>query len=179
LGTHRLVPHPDHPPRSVRGVVVQWIEGAPGLHLRYRVEGHEALVIPPYAGSGRADGLWRTTCFELFLHGADGLDYVELNFSPSRRWAAYAFADYRSGMRELPLAREPVCESFAGERTFVLGVRLPVGDLPPLPWSAALAAVLEEADGTKSYWALAHAPGKPDFHHPACFTLALEPPPGS
>jgi hypothetical protein len=33
-----------------------------------------------------------------------------------------------------------------------------------------LSAVLEEQDGTKSYWALAHPPGgKPDFHHPDCF----------
>jgi hypothetical protein len=34
-----------------------------------------------------------------------------------------------------------------------------------------LTAVLEQTDGTKSYWALAHPPGKPDFHDPACFAL--------
>ena len=28
-----------------------------------------------------------------------------------------------------------------------------------------LSAILEEEDGTKSYWALAHPPDKPDFHH--------------
>jgi hypothetical protein len=33
---------------------------------------------------------------------------------------------------------------------------------------------LEEQDGTKSYWALAHPPGdKPDFHDPACFAAHL------
>ncbi len=37
----------------------------------------------------------------------------------------------------------------------------------------ALSAVIEERDGTKSYWALAHAPGAPDFHHADCFTLEL------
>jgi hypothetical protein len=36
-----------------------------------------------------------------------------------------------------------------------------------------LCAVIEEIDGTKSYWALAHPPGKPDFHHPDCFALTL------
>ena len=37
-----------------------------------------------------------------------------------------------------------------------------------------LCAVIEEKDGTKSYWALAHPPGdKPDFHDPACFALEL------
>jgi len=37
-----------------------------------------------------------------------------------------------------------------------------------------LAAVIEEADGAKSYWAHAHPPeGPPDFHHPDCFVLEL------
>jgi hypothetical protein len=42
-------------------------------------------------------------------------------------------------------------------------------------WELGLAAVLEEKDGTKSYWALAH-PGeseKPDFHDPVCFAAHL------
>ena len=34
-----------------------------------------------------------------------------------------------------------------------------------------LSAILEEEDGTISYWALAHGAGRPDFHHPACFAL--------
>jgi hypothetical protein len=36
-----------------------------------------------------------------------------------------------------------------------------------------LAAVIEEANGRLSYWALAHPPGKPDFHHSDCFALEL------
>ncbi len=40
----------------------------------------------------------------------------------------------------------------------------------------ALSAVIEETDGTKSYWALAHPPGKPDFHHHTCFAATLPPP---
>lgn len=39
-----------------------------------------------------------------------------------------------------------------------------------------LCAVIEETDGTKSYWALRHPPGPPDFHHPDCFALTLGPP---
>jgi hypothetical protein len=38
-----------------------------------------------------------------------------------------------------------------------------------------LSAVIEEVDGTRSYWALAHPPGDPDFHHPACFGIELPP----
>jgi hypothetical protein len=40
----------------------------------------------------------------------------------------------------------------------------------------ALAAVIENDTGELSYWALQHAPGKPDFHHPDGFTLELSPP---
>jgi hypothetical protein len=42
------------------------------------------------------------------------------------------------------------------------------------PWEAAITAVIEEADGTKSYWALAHPGEKPDFHHPDGFVLELD-----
>jgi hypothetical protein len=50
-------------------------------------------------------------------------------------------------------------------------------ELPGLPsdsaWRLGLAAVIEETSGRKSYWALAHPPGKPDFHHSDCFALEL------
>lgn len=48
---------------------------------------------------------------------------------------------------------------------------------PPLAgggsWRLALSAVIEETDGTKSYWALRHPPGPPDFHHADNFALIL------
>jgi len=37
----------------------------------------------------------------------------------------------------------------------------------------ALAAVIEEENGRLAYWALRHAPGSPDFHHPDGFILEL------
>jgi hypothetical protein len=36
-------------------------------------------------------------------------------------------------------------------------------------WRLGLSALIEETSGRKSYWALAHPPGKPDFHHADCF----------
>jgi hypothetical protein len=38
-------------------------------------------------------------------------------------------------------------------------------------WRIGLAAVIEETHGHKSYWALAHPPGKADFHHSDSFAL--------
>ncbi|HUQ13546.1 MAG TPA: DOMON-like domain-containing protein [Novosphingobium sp.] len=173
MGTHHLIAHPDHPPLSARGIDVQFVSTAGELRLRYRIDGRDALVLPEFAGFGRADELWRTTCFELYLQGGDTTGYVEFNFSPSRRWAAYEFDDYREGMRNLPIGHEPTCEITEGERFLVLDVRLPALGLPPQPWTVGLSAILEEDFDTKSYWALAHAPGKPDFHHPTCFALEL------
>ena len=41
-------------------------------------------------------------------------------------------------------------------------------------WWIGLSAILEEKDGTKSYWAVAHPDGdKPDFHDAACFAAHL------
>jgi len=42
-------------------------------------------------------------------------------------------------------------------------------------WHLALSAVIEEAKGNKSYWALVHPPGKPDFHHRDSFAYELSP----
>ena len=52
-------------------------------------------------------------------------------------------------------------------------LRVEPGIFPDNGAKLALSAVIEELDGTKSYWALAHPPGKPDFHHPDCFALTL------
>ena len=39
-----------------------------------------------------------------------------------------------------------------------------------------LSAVIEATDGSLSYWALRHPPGKPDFHHIDAFDLQLDRP---
>ena len=44
-----------------------------------------------------------------------------------------------------------------------------------LEWEIGLSAVIEEIGGTKSYWALAHGRGPPDFHDPTCFAYHLPP----
>jgi len=36
--------------------------------------------------------------------------------------------------------------------------------------------VVEELDGSHSYWALRHPPGKPDFHHSDAFALEIQRP---
>lgn len=135
--------------------------------LRYRVDGCMGLMLPAYAGKGRANDLWRSTCFELFL-GGDVPAYLEFNFSPSGKWAAYFFPSYREGRMEPELAEQPDIHIDQGQEIFVLTAFLTTRDVAGAT-RAGVSAVLEETGGHLSYWALAHGPGKPDFHDPACF----------
>ncbi len=177
METYQLIPHPQHPPSKVSVVEAQVVALDPHwLTVRWKVVGAEALVVPPFAGRGRADGLWQTTCFELFVRSGDGEGYAEFNLAPSERWAAYDFAGYRDGMRERPCPRDPVCTPRGGRSVLIFDGAIPAAALPPLPWRYGLCAVIEESDCHKSFWAIAHPPGQPDFHSPACFAAQLAAP---
>lgn len=180
METNHLVAHPAHPPLAVTGVEARIVSASgPWLRLRWRIEGASQLAVPAFAGRGRADGLWRTTCFELFVRPAADEHYLELNLSPSEQWAAYDFAGYRQAMAERAMPRAPQCTMRRGQNLAIFDAAVPATGLPPLPWTAGLSAVLEERGGQLSYWALAHPPGAPDFHDPACFALHVAAPAGA
>jgi hypothetical protein len=148
--------------------------------LRYRLAGEPALLrIPPLRESRRADKLWQHTCFELFCSHSVTTAYYELNFSPSTEWAMYRFDAYRAGMTavETPIIPRIGVHLHAGgldlDARADLGALAALRDSPVL--RLGLSAVIEEADGRLSYWALAHPAPKPDFHHTAAFTLSLPP----
>ena len=141
------------------------------LHFRYLVTGSIAdLLVPPPAQGIRTDDLWRHTCFEAFLRVPAHTGYCEFNLSPSTEWAAYHFGGYRSGMRPLNMPA-PRIGTWCDTGSFELSALL---DLPvDGPLHLALSAVIEEKNGRKSYWALAHPAAKPDFHHPDSFVCEL------
>jgi hypothetical protein len=144
--------------------------------LTFKVEGAEALRLPEWKTPGRRDELWKTTCFELFLRPVGSDDYFEFNLSPSSEWAAYHFTDYRQGMANLNLQVEPYVDRGMPPDDFVIEADVDLSDVPGSALRMGLSAVIEEIDGTKSYWALRHPPGdKPDFHHPDCFAVELPP----
>ena len=177
MQTHLLVCHPDHPPHAVTRIEARIIgRDANWLRLRWRIEGSQSLVVPPFAGKGRADGLWQATCFELFLKPEAEPAYLELNLSPSERWNAYDFTAYRWGMAERPFPREPECTLRLGSSFAIFDAAVPVGGLPQAACAMGLSAVIEEQGGVKSYWALAHSDAQPDFHAPACFAATLPAP---
>ncbi|NEX92590.1 DOMON-like domain-containing protein [Caulobacter sp. 17J65-9] len=171
-----LSPHPDTPPASALAIEVEVERRASSLELRYLVTGAiDDLRLPAPAAPERADELWKHTCFEAFVARADG-GYYEFNFAPSTRWAAYGFAGYREGVADADVDA-PVIEARADEGLYEVRVSLQLDRLPGLPadevWPLALTAVIEDTDGGKSYWALRHPPGRPDFHHRDGFACEL------
>ena len=174
----KLWPHPDAPPLAVRAVEVRlWSPGDPdSLSIDYRVVGARHLIVPEPAAPGRADALWKATCFELFVRPLDGPEYFEFNLSPSGQWAAYAFDSHRAGMRDRRLRSDPSIEIERQEDCFLLRADLDLVSLPTSRLRAGLSAILEEEGGHRSYWALAHPHGDPDFHDPDCFVVDLPPP---
>ena len=154
--------HPATPCAALRGISVEAERHGSGLHIVYAFKGElDRLRIPPLRAPRFVDGLWQHTCCELFVAQPGG-GYREFNFSPSGEWAAYQFDGYRAGRRAIEMRPEIVLR----------GGQLEVS-LPEKAGRIGLSAVIEEEDGTISYWALRHAPGKPDFHHPGGFAMEL------
>jgi hypothetical protein len=176
-----LRPHPLTPSSAVHALAVQLRRTADGdLALRYRLHADLArLRIPASQAPERRDGLWAHTCFELFVAAPDSAAYREYNFSPSGLWAAYAFRGYRErddALDAWPPAPPPIrMRAGAGLLELDARVALPV-ELPPgAPLLLGLTAVVEDADGALSYWALRHPGARPDFHLREGFALTLGP----
>ena len=166
----QLVRHPDTPAGAIHTVEAELARTAEGAVATFRAIGDlSRLILPAGAAPGRADDLWRTTCFELFV-GGEGEAYREFNFSPSTLWAAYAFDRYRHRLGnaearvDIQCARDP--------KTFTLTAH--IGGAFANPARVGLSAVIEESDRRIRYWATAFAPGKPDFHTEATRALLLD-----
>lgn len=173
-----LVPHPAAPPSSPPFKVWARVEHSAAFgamattNIWFGIGAPmERFVVPADDEPHRADELWRTTCFEAFLQAPDGETYREWNFAPSGNWAAYDFNSYRDGMAQPDVAQPPYIRVEDNFTWWAVGATIAVE--AGTDWQLGLSAVLEEKDGTKSYWALAHCGEKPDFHEAGCFTAKL------
>ncbi len=174
-GPFTLTCHPQTPSQSIREIDVMVEEAKNGsLLLTYCLAGDiSGLGIPESRPPRRADHLWRHTCFEAFVMAGEGPEYREFNCSPSGEWAVYEFRNYRSG----GVLENEVAPGIVVHRTMerlelsaeIGQVLLPQGR----PLRLGLSAIVEDAGGLLSYWALRHPPGKPDFHHTDAFALQM------
>jgi hypothetical protein len=180
---HPLLPFAHTSEGPVRALVASaGRDGDAGLRFRYVLDADLGAVRIPAARSPRqTDELWKHTCFEAFIASTShGDEYRELNFSPSTEWAVYSFERYRKGMTPVTLRAVPRIEVTRSGAQLVVDARIETHGLLPNPWRApgaklriALSAVIEDESSRISYWALKHAPDKPDFHHVAGFILEV------
>ncbi len=177
---HALKLHPSTPCNVVTEIDVEITQpSSDQLVLHYFVTGKASdLRLPPKAAPARGHELWQHTCLEAFIRPAPGDAYYEFNFSPSSAWAAYHFTNYREGMSRVTDMDPPLIELTSHDVGFEVRASLALEPLPDLSegakWHLGVAAVIEEVSGDKSYWALAHPPGKADFHQAHCFIHELE-----
>jgi len=172
-----LHPHPESPipwARSLRAQV-SWKPGEE-LALDFLLEGDlTQLKVPSKVTSERRDRLWEHTCFEAFLSPVGRTEYMEFNYAPSTQWAAYAFSDYRRRSADPELAAPHIrCTRDAQRLELKVKLDLKSDGFPKGPLRLGLTAVMESEEGSLSYWALAHGPGKPDFHRSETFTAGLD-----
>jgi hypothetical protein len=171
-----LICHAQSDSGGVDAIKVSITRGQSGeITLRYCMVGAlDALEIASPVTAERIDGLWKSTCFELFIGHFEDAHYLEYNFSPSGQWAAYRFSGYRAGMSALethaPIMR---IEQFDDSLTLIATIMLPDA-WQECDLRAGVSVVIATKSGDISYWAAAHPPGKPDFHHKDCFAVQLE-----
>lgn len=194
-----LILHPDSVCDPVRSLYVEVQRLRPRrLIVRYIVEGDiQHIRFGHHVSGKRLDELWRHTCFEAFVQVDGQSEYLEFNLSTDG-WNCYHFDGYREGMQEAVIA-EPRIEVAWHEKPVAPGSRAHLTDLDTLDgyaapflilqahlelerrpelwldrsWHLGLSAIIEERSGRKSYWALKHPDGPPDFHRADCFTLEL------
>ena len=164
-----LILHPDCAPGAIHAISATIVPTATGCRATFIAHGDiVAITVPPRDTPGRFDDLWKTTCFEIFW-SHDGESYREFNLSPSTRWACYDFEGFRAGARDAPAA--VTIDVTTAAQTLTLSAE--IASTLPLPATVALNAIIREADGVNRFWALAFAPGAPEFHSAICRALSL------
>jgi len=148
------------------------------LTLDYRISADiNRILIPEKQDTVRADNLWRSTCCEIFCQDAGQSAYHEINLSPSSRWAFYKFDQYRGAMQRPDVKIPPRISMERHDGGIILRAQLDPSLISSLDNDGdvhvGLSAIVEGISGDKTYWALRHPPGPPDFHNQDCFAHIL------
>lgn len=188
MGSRReqLVCHPADDPLAVEAIGVRIDQGVNAhgqtvLSPVFDVVGDSRRILPgrlrPLKAIARRprDGLWTSTCFELFYRCAGQSDYYEFNGTASGHWAHYHFDDYRLGQSRVNQQPDGMAMT-ASPAGFTFSMTLPLAVDADQLVLIGLAAVIEHVGGMKSHWALRHPSPRPDFHHRDCFAVTLAAP---
>lgn len=168
-----LEPHPDSQVKAVKRICVGYDLRTEDWHLAFEVYGDIAqLELPPVHSVKLGQDLWQSSCFEMFI-ACTTHSYRELNFAPDGRCAAADFAGYRRAPTWL---RDPVlahAESWQDAQRYRIDLSLAGTARPDMANHVGLCAIICDKSGAKSWWALQHEAGEPDFHHVSSFLIPL------
>lgn len=176
LSLHPFAPLADHCSNLEISCSVVRVAGM--VTLRYHLNGPldtlDLPLEPVKAPLSRCHHLWRRSCFECFFAVLGEEGYDEVNLCPDGCWNHYRFSAYRRDMHEVPGAAVQLSVE-ANREALTLSATISLDTMTDerLRLEAALTAVLLHKDGTRSYWALSHCGGEPDFHDRRGFLLDL------
>lgn len=116
----------------------------------------------------KKEGIWHSTCFEVFLSSSETVAYTEWNLCPSGDWWVMDFSKYRERIEISGLdTRKPQYQQWSLENPNQLsgqfGINIPQ-NISSQSLKLGLTSILESKNGIKTYWALAHLQKNPDFH---------------
>lgn len=155
------------------------------LSFSYTLAGDLATVaVPPFdpnlsQSNSRQDRLWEKTCFEFFLAAgpqhSQSDPYWEFNLSPAGYWNVFSLASYRQGLRLEPTFSSLPFTVQMSPDILRLELSVDISGLvnPGQPLKLGVSAIIVNATGEESFWALAHPSFEADFHHSDSFVMAL------
>lgn len=147
------------------------------LYLNFCLSGNVGEIVLPQNEyePERRDNLWEATCVECFIKLENSERYYEFNLSPNGCWNLYRFDGYRKGMITEYRLKAIATKFYIEDDHMVIRTSFSLDGLvaPEEMVRVGVSCVLLHPDTTKSYWALSHAAGQPDFHHPESFLLRL------
>ena len=140
------------------------------IRLSFVVKGAlDEYIFPSKSIPKKANELWKSTCFELFLGNEKEETYYELNFSSSLAWNFYYLSTYRGEVEELTLLNSPKVERFEAKDEFKILFELSVENVEDFELYN-VACILLNKEHKRTFWTIKHLNSQPDFHDKASFS---------
>lgn len=181
-------------PAGAQHLLHEWHGSAvrPPFHFSFHTEKDAVLcfrawrdapcVIHPAAQPGKwQEELWRYDVVEFFIATPDARRYLEFNLCPNGAWWAAAFTDPRVPLPGFDAqSLHPVTRGRSTPTCWECEAAVPLAPLrnlgwQPETWRMAVSAVICR-EGEYTYLTTCEqTSGKPDFHHPWDWEVALLP----
>ena len=142
------------------------------VHLTFMLNGEiKNYIVPNKEKLKRANELWKTTCFELFLANSKEEKYYELNISPTLAWNFYTLSEYRAVPKEVAEEIEPLIMSRRDEENYEITFELESKTVNFEAFDTFnLACILLSNAKKRTFWSLNPQHGLPDFHNQQSFS---------